>query len=425
MHRFIIFASRLEEIVSYRERYLDIDMMFVSYAQLEPNAVQIGQENYERAFVEIEKEHRRRSFTGVLNRREKYVLPASLLAARLGLRPIVRNPYLLRDKFKMRQALSLIDSGPRVFLIEQERDLNAVPDEVFPAILKPRFGFNGRAVTLVRNSNELAASFHHSRQYYIMLKREDTSNCDFVLEEYIEGTEHTVEALVYDGEIILNAISDKMPVRPPYFVEEGDIMPSQLSESQQRIVLRSARRAVECLGFRNGWMHIELKLANNEPTVIEAAARMGGGYFGQMIELVYGLDQMRLLMDIHLGAPSQAQPFPKITVVGRRIISFGISYVAAIWWKGSTNRAPEGMLLIWPNRLNDAVRVIIGPPFAYKNTIFEYFCANRDAAEALRSAERIKLNLRMVRITLPLAFDRAVWRLMRLWLQLRGRPFDG
>lgn len=426
MHRFVTFISRTEEIESYRRRYPDIEMSFVSYAPLEPHAVRIGQENYASAFSQLENEHRHRPFTGVLNRREKYVVPAALLALRLGLRPISNDPYLARDKYRMRRALSAGNDDVRIFLIRQAADLDAVPDDLFPGVLKPRFGFNSRAVTLVRNRDQLAASFNASRRHYGMLKREDTTNCDFVVEELITGSEHTVEALVHDGQIILNAISDKAAMRPPYFVEEGDTMPSCLPESQQCIVLNAACWAVERLEIRNGWAHIEVKLANDEATVVEAAARMGGGYFDQMIELAYGVDQMRLLIDLHIATCAPRTLIPRVAVVGKRIGSFGISYVIAVRWGGEKEQLPDGMRLIWPRSLKDVRGFFIGPPFAYKNTILEYFCADIDVAKALRRAEHIKRGIQIMRIPVPTIFGQATWHLIRLWLQLRGRQWlDG
>jgi biotin carboxylase len=155
----------------------------------------------------------------------------------------------------------------------------------------------------------------------------DFENKDFVVESFIGGTEHTIDSLVRDSEVILQIISDKLPMTPPYFIEMGDVMPSQLREEEQSKILKAVAQANALLGMRNGWTHTEVKLWHGEPYIIELAARMGGGYFQQMIQEVYGIDRIELLMSVMKGKDILPLGSPRKVVIGKRVVGYGVKYV--------------------------------------------------------------------------------------------------
>jgi hypothetical protein len=178
---------------------------------------------------------------------------------------------------------------------------------------------------------------------------------------------------------------------------------------------------VEVLGIRNGWGHVEVKLDGGRARVVEAASRMGGGYFGEMLELVYGIDRRRLLVDLHLGRLTVPPLVPRTTVVGRRVVADGLSWVApsaAAWRRVFSD---PRVVLVWPDSARESRRWVIGPPFGFKNTVVEYFAVHGDPDQAAAVAADVQRRLRILRIPIPATVATLAWRLAPLAARLRGR----
>jgi biotin carboxylase len=384
--RLIAFISRLEEIDDFVSRAPEVEFVFATFCDLADAAVRIDPSDDTPMFETFGAYHASRPFCGVVNRKEKYVAPAAALALKLGLPPILTAPQVARDKYQMRLRLNGDAIFPRTILVRDAADLAPVPSDMFPCVLKPRFGFNSRSVCLAKDSDELRSFYADQHARYHELNKQDGTNSDFVVEELIRGTEHTIESLVRDGEPLLHIVSDKHPMTPPYFIEVGDISPSCLGESDQQLCRQAADDAITRLGIRNGWTHTEVKLDSRGPVVIECAARMGGGYFEQLIEEVYGIDRLRVLIDLFLGRDLPCRAEPRCQVAARRFVVYGGPRRMELLNPEEVLSA-AGIRLIWPKTPDLIGRTIAGPPDDFNNTLFEYFAYGETAAEARSRAD--------------------------------------
>ena len=381
--RFIAFISRESEIEGYRARAPEAEFAFASFSDLGDKAIPVDPGNLDPPIAALRE---RGPWTGVLNRKEKCLIPAALLAQALGLRPILKEPEIGRDKYRMRQALNGGAEFPRTFLLPNPDAADALPVDLFPCVLKPRFGFNSRSVCRVRSRVELKRVLCRQQMAYRALPKQDGTNADFVAEDLIPGTEHTVESLVKDGEVLFHLVSDKDAMQPPYFVEVGDQMPSRLGEDEQALCRAAVEGALRKMGVENGWTHTEVKLHKGRAVVIEAAARMGGGYFEEMISEVYGIDRMKVLMDLHQGLPLPEAPQPRCHITARRVVSYDVERILN-FSNGAKLFANENLRLIWPDSLLKVPRLVVGPPADFNNTIFEFFARGETAEEARALAD--------------------------------------
>lgn len=385
---FIAFISRREEIADYTGLTPASDFAFASLSDLGGDAIRVDPRRLGDAIRAFAALHDRKPCTAVLNRKEKCVVPAAHLAAALGLPPIIVEPALARDKYAMRRALNRGDSFPRTVLIRAGCDLDAVDPTMFPCVLKPRFGFNSRGAVRVADRRELTAAYAEQHQRYARLPKQDCTGDDFVVEELIPGTEHTVETLVKDGTPLFHLLSDKLPMTPPYFVEIGDTMPSTLPPARQAACRAATERAIQDLGIRTGWTHTEVKLAGPRAIVVECAARMGGGYFEDLYREVYGVNRMAMLMALHLGECPTAEPRIRTHAAARRLVVYGpprrrtLENAAALF-------APDDVRLVWPARIADIDRPLAGPPFDFNNTLCEFIATGPSAGQAAALANRL------------------------------------
>lgn len=397
---FILFVSRDTEVDLIRASYPDFDFRAVSFTSLGRPHVRWDRDDPATAVSRLSEEHRKRPFAGVLIRREKHVLASGRLAMDLRLRPLIDDPQLVRDKLAMRRALSG-EAFPRSICLESPDQADTVPDSHFPCVVKPRYGFNSRSVVRVHSRSQLRRCLAKQQSCFARLKREDADNCDFVAEEFIPGREHTVDALVVDGNPLVEILSDKAQMPEGFYTEVGDVMPSRLPDDIAQQIKEKARDAVSRLCIRNAWVHVEIKNTPDGPVVVEAAARMGGGYFGEMIQRVYGLDCFRMLMDLHIGKTNFRCPSPRQIVAGRRIIAYGVKWVLGVSGNLRRSLLRDDLGLVWPENLTDVRRLLIGPPFGYKNTILEFLATAGTSERAEALAATVAAGARVYALPLP------------------------
>ncbi len=219
------------------------------------------------------------------------------------------------------------------------------------------------------------------------------------MESFIPGSEHTVESLILDSKVILQIVSDKMTMTPPYFIEVGDIMPSTLDKSMQNLLLETAEKASLSLGVENGWTHTEIKIFSNKPYVMEVAARNGGGYTVDMVKEAFGFDMRKALIDLHLGNPLDKISSSPKTVIANRIVVYGITVIREL--SGIPNFSKSSMTRILSKRISEKeTGIFVGPPFSYDNTVLSYFVTGQSEQVAQREFKEISSKIELKGITL-------------------------
>lgn len=252
------------------------------------------------------------SADGVFAQNEHLLCEVAVAAERLGL------PYhsahaasLLRRKDLQRAALLEAGvPGPRMAVLEPGVDPAVALAKVgLPAVLKPTVGVGSISTMLVDSPAALDAAVREAARHYRedprMYGREPVLMLESMLvgrrwhrdERY--GDHASVESLVFDGEITHLAVSDKLPLAPP-FRETGHVLPSTLDIERQDVLRAAATEAVRALGLRHGATHIEFKLTEDGPRVIEVNGRLGGSVAGQL-ELTAGYDVLADLGRMALG----------------------------------------------------------------------------------------------------------------------------
>ena len=362
--------------------------VFASYSDLGSGTVHVDPHRMGECIEVFQKKQEELPFTAVLNRKEKCVIPAAILAASLGLPPITSQPELARDKFAMRQALNDGEDFPKTLLVRDAGDLERAREEAFPCVLKPRFGFNSRSAVLVRDRNELESAYPEQHARYAELPKQDGTNSDFVVEQLITGTEHNVESLVKDGGPLFHLVSDKLAMSPPFFVEIGDNMPSRLPASARDLCREATARAIRAMGISNGWTHTEVKLEGNRAVVVECAARMGGGYFENLFTEVYGINRMSMLIDLYCGREATGEPAPRRHAAARRLVVYGPSSRRSLR-NADTLFSDKRIRLIWPDTIAKIDRELAGPPFDFNNTLCEFIAVGATSEEATELANRV------------------------------------
>jgi biotin carboxylase len=164
-------------------------------------------------------------------------------------------------------------------------------DPVAPCVVKAPDRQGQRGLSYVAADAELPAAIATALE----VARDGT----YIVEEYVEGPEVTVNAVSVDGVFHPLLVTDRVTAEPPGFgVALAHVWPC-VSETQRAI--DAARAAAEALGVRNGPTYTQIRLAPDGPKVLELAARLGGGHDAELVEAVTGVRLNDLALDFALG----------------------------------------------------------------------------------------------------------------------------
>ena len=140
----------------------------------------------------------------------------------------------------------------------------------FPLVVKPVDNMGARGCSLVKNLSELRKAAATALQY--------SRSGRAIVEEYIEGSEFSIEGLIFGGRLYITALADRHIFFPPYFIEMGHTIPSDCTQDIADEVISVFERGVHALGLTDGAVKGDILVRNGKAFVGEIAARLSGGY---------------------------------------------------------------------------------------------------------------------------------------------------
>ncbi|UTC65065.1 ATP-grasp domain-containing protein [Treponema sp. OMZ 788] len=179
----------------------------------------------------------------------------------------------------------------------------------FPITVKPADNMGARGCRLVYSQEELRPALEDAVNF--------SRSGKAIAEEFIDGEEFSLEALVVNGEIFLNALADRHIFFPPYFVEMGHTIPSSKGKEECDELIRVFCLGIRALGLTNGAAKGDIFLRKADPKkggkrtacVGEIAARLSGGYMsGWTVPYSSGFNVTKAAVKIALGEPVDELP---------------------------------------------------------------------------------------------------------------------
>ncbi|MGW5049833.1 ATP-grasp domain-containing protein [Actinokineospora sp. NPDC004072] len=126
----------------------------------------------------------------------------------------------------------------------------------------------------------------------------------FLVEEFVDGREYSVEGVFLGGEPVVLAVTEKQVLDPPVFVEVGHVLPAPLPEEARAEFERATTTALGVLGLRFGAFHVELWHTAAGVVLGEVHVRNGGDWIHRLLEhAIPGFELFGVLYDDALGTP--------------------------------------------------------------------------------------------------------------------------
>lgn len=191
---------------------------------------------------------------------------------------------------------------PWYYIFENRDQLESVASMLsYPCVMKPTDNAGNRGVCYISSESELREQYTYSF--------ENSRSGNVIVEEYMEGQEVSVEIIVYQGTVHILAVTDKMTLGKPYFVEIGHAEQSMLPQKDVERIKDLATKAVKAIGIDNSPAHVEIMLTKDGPKMVELGSRMGGGCITtHLVPLATGIDMIKSVMNMSLGMEPDVNP---------------------------------------------------------------------------------------------------------------------
>ena len=197
------------------------------------------------------------------------------------------------DKLRMRRCFAAAGTpSPRYASSDDAADYGKLS---LPLVVKPVDSMGARGVRRVSTYNELSAALAAAAA----ISRSGRA----LVEEYIDGPEYSLDAIVYRGHIEICGIAERHIRYAPWFVEVGHTIPASLSAYESRELEGVFRAAIRALGIENGAAKGDIFLTPRGAVVGEVAARLSGGFMsGWSYPRASGVDLTAAALRIAIGA---------------------------------------------------------------------------------------------------------------------------
>ena len=190
-----------------------------------------------------------------------------------------------------------------------EKPADIVPQVTFPCVLKPLTLSGSCGVIRADDQESFQQAFIRIGHLLKTFERpeQEMAGRQILIEDFIPGIEVALEGLLTKNTFHPLALFDKPdPLDGPYFEETIYVTPSRLPSDTQARITESLAKAARAIGLREGPIHGELRINDQDTWVIEVAARSIGGKCSRMLEFGTGrsLEELILLHALGRKLPS-------------------------------------------------------------------------------------------------------------------------
>lgn len=244
----------------------------------------------------------------------EFATPSSCYASQaMGLRsPSFMSATCGTDKGLMRDVWSMNDISQPNYIVFGRNSLNNLKIDTFdyPLIIKPTLtGGGGRGISIIESEEFLMKCFEHASKFGL--------NDRFIIEDFIPGTEITIDGFIFNSNFYLTAMSDKFKPDSIHRVATSLYFPANIDEETKNNISNLVEKSSTALGLNNCAIHAEIIMKDDKSCfMVELGLRGGGGHlFGSVIKLHSGIDAPLQLANILLDKNPSLQPSQNKNVI--------------------------------------------------------------------------------------------------------------
>lgn len=176
-----------------------------------------------------------------------------------------------------------------------------LPDFTYPLVVKPVDSNGSKGVKKVLSPNELEVSLLEAFRYSI--------SGDVIIEEFKSGEELSCDFYVESGVAKLLSItaSKKIKENETSFTIVQSYYPASVDYQEER-VREIAQKITDVWGLKDTPLLVQMIVNGDDYNVLEFSARMGGGSKYHLIQVLSGIDIMKVYVEMVMGEKPHVEP---------------------------------------------------------------------------------------------------------------------
>lgn len=243
--------------------------------------------------------------------------------------------FIMENKAGTRAKLAGLSFSPKYLTIQPGKNLDAksmdaLPD--YPLIVKTASSTGSKDVLHATDDVQL--------QRHIAKLQEKNPLEAVIIEEFIEGEQYLVEAIVHNKEIQIAGVIQQEITFGKRFIITGygvlAIVPRQLNDSIKEVLTS----IVEKLAIQNGALHVEMRLTKNGWRLIEINPRISGGAMNNMLKAAFGYDLTEETIKLYLGEQPTLEIKQRHFVFTQYVIIDKRGILEKVTGKGRARKSP-------------------------------------------------------------------------------------
>lgn len=192
------------------------------------------------------------------------------------------------NKGKMRELARQFDIpvAPYIMTDNLNDALGFVNSHNGPWVIKPSDSSGQRGTTFTYNPEEVETAFFFAKKY---------ANDNLVLlDQFVEGPEINVTALVNNSEITYLSLSNRVTLGAPNFgIAVHHITPVHLNSKKQEKIKELSTKTIRAIEMKNGIAYPQFIMSEKGPYLMEIAARIPGGHMREVAMYNSGIDMIK------------------------------------------------------------------------------------------------------------------------------------
>jgi biotin carboxylase len=202
------------------------------------------------------------------------VITAAYVAEKMGLsgHDTYENALTIhhKDRFKQFARKHGINTPQAEWFSEETAAINWLDNAEYPIIVKPTDLTGGKGVSKANTYNEAVEAISMA---FLTSKIKK-----IVIEPFIEGSQHACCTFIMNKKVVAYCTNNEYSYINPYLVEI-DTYPAENFESVKHILINEAEKMCSLLNLRDGILHMQYRVKNGKPYIIEVMRRILGNLY--------------------------------------------------------------------------------------------------------------------------------------------------
>lgn len=177
-------------------------------------------------------------------------------------------------------------------------------DLSYPIMVKAVDLSAGNGIRKVENKQEAMAAIDHSF--------EKSKKKEIIIEEYIEGTQHAICTFLKDQKVVSVVSNNEYSIINPYRVEIDTFPATDIKKVKEQLIAYVEKIAGE-LQLTDGIFHMQYRMRDGKPIIIEAMRRTLGNMYGVPARMVQDFAWEYWEARSHVGLPCEEIPHIRTT----------------------------------------------------------------------------------------------------------------